>query len=371
MHRYHLYIVKSLIGPLLLIAFSLTSIAWLTQALRFVDFIINRGVSVGTFATLTILMIPSLLQFILPIALFCAVLYTYHKLTGDSELLVMSGAGLSRWQLAKPALTVAAACCAFAYFSSLYLSPLAYRQFKEMQSFLRDNYASLLLQEGVFNNPVEGLTVFIRDRDRDGTLRGIFVHDERQNKQSVTMMAEVGQLVQSPSGPRFNLLHGNRQGIDKERGTLSLLNFEQYALDISFYTKRAENRPRTEEEMFLHELFDRSHADPERVDKMHAEGNHRITWPILNLTLTLVAVSFLLSGEFNRRGQRKRVILSAVTGLAVVGLAVFLAGAVARTPLLMPLMYINVAGIAVIAGLKILRDEPLGSPMFSVFFGRL
>lgn len=371
MPRYGQYIFKSLLGPLLLITFSLTSIAWLTQALRFVDFIINRGVSMSTFVTLTVLMVPSLLLFILPVSLFCAVLYTYHKLQGDSELVVMNGVGLSRWQLAKPAILLAAGCCLFAYLTSLYLAPVAYRQFKDMQTFLRDNYASLLLQEGVFNNPVEGLTVFIRDRDRDGTLHGIFVHDERQKTQSTTMMAEVGQLVQSPSGPRFILVRGNRQEINKQTGALSLLNFDRYVLDISFYTKKAEERTRTEEELFIHELFDDAHNESERIGEFHAEGHHRLTWPFLNVTMTLIAMSFLLSGEFNRRGQRKRVVMAVLAGCATLALAVFLSGAAARSSWLIPFMYLNVLGMALVPAAKLLMDEPLGTPVFKLHMRKL
>src|ERR1700727_1241695 len=100
--HYSKYIVKNLVHSTLLITFSLTSIVWLTQALRFIDFIVNQGVSIIIFLTLTALLIPSLLFMILPPAMFCSVLFVYNKLRNDSELVVMQASGLSNWRLAKP-----------------------------------------------------------------------------------------------------------------------------------------------------------------------------------------------------------------------------------------------------------------------------
>ena len=66
MYRYSTYIARHLVHSTLLITFSLTSIVWLTQALRFIDFIVNQGVSIMIFLRLTVLLIPSLVLMILP-----------------------------------------------------------------------------------------------------------------------------------------------------------------------------------------------------------------------------------------------------------------------------------------------------------------
>jgi len=50
------------------------------------------------------LILPSLLVIILPIAFFFATLYALSKLSSDSELVVMASAGFSRAQLAVPVL---------------------------------------------------------------------------------------------------------------------------------------------------------------------------------------------------------------------------------------------------------------------------
>ena len=105
--RLQKYILRQLAGPFVFFLFSLTGVIWLTQSLRFVDLIINKGLSASFFAQLTLLILPNVLMIILPIALFAAVLYVYNNLDGDSEIVVMRSSGLGNLALARPALILA------------------------------------------------------------------------------------------------------------------------------------------------------------------------------------------------------------------------------------------------------------------------
>ena len=340
MYQYSKYIVKNLVHSTLLITFSLTSIVWLTQALRFIDFIVNQGVSIMVFLQLTLMLIPSLVLLILPPALFCSVLFVYNKLKLDSELIVMQAAGLSRLRLAVPALQVAAGVTLIAYLIAMVAQPVSYSRFRDMQSFLKNNYVSIMLQEGVFSNPVKGLTVFIRERNRDGTLHGILVHDNRQIDAPVTMMAEEGKLVETPQGPRFLLLNGNRQ--EMRNGRLSFLTFENYTMDVSLYTQSINARAPDVQELLLPDLL----ANDDKLSsgenqKRHAEGHQRILWPLYPICLTLVALAALLSGEFNRRGHWQRIAIAVGLGMAVIFSAVGFRSVMALRPELIAVAYLN------------------------------
>ena len=52
--------------------------------------------------------------------------------------------------------------------------------YQQLAEQIRNRLAAFLLQDGVFTPISEDLTVYIRGRDRDGTLRGILVEDARQ-----------------------------------------------------------------------------------------------------------------------------------------------------------------------------------------------
>lgn len=356
MPMYVRYIIRHLVWPTLLITASLTCIIWLTQALRFIDFIVNRGLSIGDFIYITSLLFPSLLMMLVPVSLFVAVIFTYNKLLSDSELVVMRAAGLSRWQLAIPGMWVAAGATLFCYLLSLYLLPLSNRQFNDMRSFLRDNYTSVLLQEEVFSTPVDGLTVFIRERDANNNLRGILVHDNRDESNPITMMAEEGRLIQGKSGPQFYLVKGMRQELRK--GRASWLNFDNYTLDISFYTGVGRMRDRDPDEKYLSELFSSDIADLAERGQMRAEGHQRIVWPLYNLALCLIGLAVLLSGEFNRRGYWKRIAYASAAAAALALGGVGLRNMVVKHPMMVSGMYALVCGAMVLSVIALMIDRP-------------
>jgi lipopolysaccharide export system permease protein len=326
------YILSLLLWPTVLITFCLSGIVWLMQAVRFIDFIINRGLSVTDFLYLTILLLPSLIAYILPIALVIAIILTYHRLIADSELVAMQASGYSRWQLTRPALIASVIVAGLIYVLTLNLLPHANREFKNMREFFKQNYASIMLQEEVFNHPIDGITVFISKRGLDGKLKGILVHDSRNPQNTITMMAKQAALVQSKSGPKFLLEDGIRQEMrqdEKNGGKLSWLSFASYNLDLSYYTKRNLERKLSEGELTTQDLWQnvqlgKIDGNPKNSVNI-IELNWRLAWPPLVILLSIITVANLTAGQFQRRGIWKKLCsTSALVGFAVIGFFFFL-----------------------------------------------
>lgn len=359
MQRYGRYILRQLVGPFFFITLGLSAVVWLTQSLRFVDLIVNKGLSIDTFLHLTLLLLPSFLSIVTPLALFCAVLFTYNRLIMDSELVSLSATGLSPTQLATPALVLAGIVALLGYSMTLYFVPASYRDFKDRQFLIRSDYSGILLQEEVFTTLVDNVTVYVRARESDGELLGLLVHDSRDPERPVTMMAERGRLVTSRTGPRFVLANGNRQQIGKESGELSLLYFDRYTLDLGAIAANPGNRWREAHERFLPELLDPGDSpdDQRNRDKFWAEAHQRIVSPLYNISLVCLALGLLLSGEFNRRGQWQRLGAAILAAFVFEAVGLGLVNLTAKVPALGPLMYLNVL-FAIGAGLYLLIRSP-------------
>ncbi len=338
------YILRQLLGPLLFITFGVTGVVWLSQSLRFIDLIVNKGLSIFTFLLLTVLLLPSILTVILPVALFCAVIYTYDRLMMESELVVLRASGFSGLQLARPALILAGIMTVICYAFTLYLLPLGFRTFKDQQFTLRTDYSRLLLQEGTFNSLGDNVTVFVRAREPSGELLGIMVHDTSVPDRPITMMAERGALIQSVEGPRFVLFRGNRQEIDHGTRHLGLLYFDEYTLDLTDYLENRTSRWREPRERYLHELFraPRDKADRYFAKEMKSEGHHRLVSPFYCFAYTLVALAGLIGGEFNRRREWSRIFCTVCAGVVIQVLGITLVNAVVTSPNFIPLVYANV-----------------------------
>ena len=335
------YILKQLAVVTVFVAVGLTSAIWLTQSLRLIDYIVNRGLPASSFLSLVVLLLPSFLGLVLPVAVFTAVLFVYHKLVLDSELVVMRSAGLSQLQLARPAILGGLIVCLMCYSISLYLLPLSFREFKDLQHRIRNDYSIVLLQEGVFNTVADGITVYVRERNADGELQGILVHDNRAPNVLTTMMAERGALVTSEEGPRVVMVNGNRQELDRKTRRLSLLYFDSYTVEISNLNNTLIGRWREPKERFLHELMypTNEHSDQRFKNALIAEGHHRLAGPLYVIAFVLLAMACLLSGEFNRRGQNRRLIIAILAVAVLEGLALGLQDLASRYASLRPLIY--------------------------------
>jgi lipopolysaccharide export system permease protein len=353
MTRLNRYVFRQLFWTGVLVLVSLTCVVWLIQSLRFVEMIVNRGLSATVFIWFTALLLPSFVYVILPIALFIAVLFTYNRLTVDSELVVMRATGMSQRRLAVPATILALLATAFAYLMSAYILPASYHEFKEAQFKIRNTYASVLLQEGVFNTLTKGVTVFVRSRSGDGELEGVIVHDGRSWERAVTMMAERGALTEGPNGPRVLMVNGNRQELTKSNGKMSLLYFDRYVFDVGAFGDSQEERWREPRERYIHELFSRW-DDPGvtyNYNKLRMEGHSRLAQPLLILAATLVALASLLTGEFNRRGQWRRVATATVVLVVMEAGALMIKSMGEKHLVLAPLLYIDALLPILVAGL--------------------
>ena len=70
MKKINTYIAKQLLLGFVLIALGMTALIWLSQSLRLIDWIVNKGVSVNLFIELTLLVLPNFIAIIKFISTF-------------------------------------------------------------------------------------------------------------------------------------------------------------------------------------------------------------------------------------------------------------------------------------------------------------
>jgi len=352
--RFDIYIFRQVLFARVVATGGLTALIWLTQSLRFVDLVVNRGLSLLVFLQLTGLLIPSFVAVILPITTYVVIQFVYQRMATDRELTVMRAAGLSPWALARPALAVALLATLAGYGLSIWVVPVFLNDFKQFQWEIRNRLAAFLLQDGVFTPLSDRLTVYIRTRDPDGTLHGILVDDARDPTAHATILAERGRLIDSPTGPRVLLLDGSRQEIDHQNGRLDMLTFKQNEIDLAEATKDETARPADMSEVPLRDLLDPHPLFERDQPKWIAEGHKRLTAPLTTLSYALVGLLSALGGMFRRHGglARPLVTVGAMVGLLALGLAI---GALAaRDNRLLFMMWVHAAAPGVVCAWMLL-----------------
>lgn len=353
MRRLDRYVLFQLIGSMLFITIVLTAAIWLAQSLRLIDLIVNKGLSASVFLYLVLLVLPRFLDVILPIALFIAVLFTYAKLTAESELVVMRAVGLGPAGLARPAVVLAGGIVVLLFVLSGWLLPAANRAFKDLQFQIRHQFVSAVLQEGTFTPLADRLTVYVRERAQSGELTGILIQDDREKGKSVTIIADRGVLVETPSGPRVVMENGSRQQLDQATGRLSMLTFDRYTLDLGEIRDAPVGREREARERDFQELWSEGTDDPTLVVERHL----RLAAPLSALSFALLPLACLLTGDFNRRGQARRVLAAVALIFLFEALDLGIRNAATRSLFLIPAMYVSALTPAVIGAWFLLRER--------------
>ena len=351
------YVLRQLAGPVALFCFLLTGVVWLSQSLRLLDLVINRGQSAPTFVYLTLLVLPSLLVIILPLGFFAGALYGLHKLNADSELVVMQASGYSKVQLGIPVMIAAVAVMFATYLCSLYLMPLGQRTMKSAVLDIRADIGAAMLNEGAFNTPADGLTVFIRELSPDGHIRGILVHDNRDTQRPTTYIAESGVLAQTSAGARLIMQDGTIEQTSGTGARLSVLKFNRYVFDLDQFSNNRKEQQLEAGDRYLSELFwpqfNTPPKNPNMLNLLRVEGHNRLTAPLYCITFALLALAAVTSGRRQRGAYALRLtifsLLAAMLRIAGYGAQ----STAARNPSLLFLLYLIPLAGAILALLEL------------------
>ncbi len=343
MKKLDVYITKQIMTGFLLVALSLMSMLWLTQSLRFVEMVTDKGLPVYLFVEMTSLLMPRVFAILSPIALFVAVMFVYNRLITDSELIVMKAVGISSVLIARAAIIVGIALALFNVFVLNVGIPAAEKKFHDLEFEVKNSFTKMMLREGAFTSFKNNMTIFVDEFKDDGTVKGILVSDGKKPQEKVITVAESGKLEYTDSGPKILLKNGTRQVMNRKSGQFSSMTFDDYVVDFGDISV-AKRKNKGVRERSISELFAEA-AKPETPEKearaFKAEAHRRILAPLYNLVFALLACTGLLIANFNRRGQGRVILISILAMIFVQAMDMTFANVARKHEWVVVLMYIN------------------------------
>ena len=368
------YIFRTGLGAFLAMVVALTAIIWITQALRQFDLLTTKGQTLVLFLTLTGLIIPSLVTIIAPVALFLAVIYTLNKLNGDSELIVMSAAGIPPGRLLRPFVLLGVLVTLLVGSMSVYAMPWSFRLIQDIGTKVRADFLTRVIREGQFSTLDQGFVFHYRERGADGALLGVFMQDRRDPQRITSYLAEVGQTVEV-EGQNFLVLEkGSVQRQQNGGRDASIVVFQRYAIDLAQFGPSGDAvsykpRERATDELWALDLKNLPQGGKDEYlrrfpGRFRAELHERLSGPLYSIAAALIAFAALGQARTTRQG-RGLAIAAAVVCFAILRIAGISASTLAVTkPRAVFLVYgIPIAAALfsrfVIFGAGLLRKVPL------------
>lgn len=246
--RIDLYLLSEVAGPFLGSMLLFMFIFLMFQLLRLAEFFIVHGVSLPILGRMTALLTLQFLPMTLPVAFLLSVLVAFGRLSSDSELVALKASGLSLLRLSAPVLAFAVAVSTVSLKLNQDWAPWGETASKDLLIRVSNTKVASAIKEGTFTSGFFDLLIFADKVDsKTSTLKKVFIFDERQPKNPLTVVARSGEIVsvktrsELGSAIMLKLYDGSIHSSDKSEKTYSKMDFEKYRL----YLKIDEGSPNT------------------------------------------------------------------------------------------------------------------------------
>ena len=239
MSRFTTYAIKEITSSFLFLSILLTGIIWLGQGLRHIDLLTTNNVSLETYVTYVVLLLPKIILLTFPICVFLAILFNLNRLRNDSELIILGTSGKSDKNiLIKPIVLFSSFMFLVVLFFSLFLAPSSLKELRYKIIDIRSSGIHIsLLKEKKFISPTSNFTIFLQEK-QNNEIFGLLIHDQSNLNKPQTYIAEKGKFISGDNASFLKLFNGSIQIYDSSVNRVSEIAFDTYNLDLTPYSKK-------------------------------------------------------------------------------------------------------------------------------------
>ena len=229
----------------IIVLLSIGLIVWVIQAVNFLDFVSEDGHGLSVYFYYTFLNFPKIISSILPFVFFLALFNILIKYESNNELLIFWTNGIKKDDFVKTIVKFS-----FVYFLiQILLTTLIVPMSQDKaRSFIRAStidFFPALIKEKKFIDTVEGLTIFVAEKKRNGEMINIFLKDKINDDKSQIILAKKGSLNIDSNQNFLKLINGRIINIEKKK--IIALNFEETSFNLSKFTTKTTTWPKIQE----------------------------------------------------------------------------------------------------------------------------
>jgi lipopolysaccharide export system permease protein len=166
---------------------------------KYIDDFVGKGLGAGVLSELFFYFSLTTIPMALPLAILLSSLMTFGNLGENFELTAMKSAGLSLQKIMKPLVYTTIFLSVSAFYFSNNILPFTNLKAGSLLYDIRESKPALLFKEGVFNNSIEGFSIRVGKKDKDGkTLRDILIYDHREMQgNNIVLYAKKGKMEET------------------------------------------------------------------------------------------------------------------------------------------------------------------------------
>ena len=196
MKRLHLFLIKSFLGPFIATFFIAVFVLLMQFLWKYIDDLVGKGLEYTQIAELLFYASARFVPIALPIAMLLSSVMVFGKLGEQYELVALKSAGISLFKLLQPLIIFVLIISYGSFLFSNYVMPIANLKNGSMIYDIQKKKPALNIKEGVFYKDIEGFSIKVNKKDRDGiTLRDIIIYDHTSDDgNNKVLTAESGKM---------------------------------------------------------------------------------------------------------------------------------------------------------------------------------
>ena len=230
----------------LISSIALTLIIWVIQAVNYLDIVTEDGHSFKVYFLFTLLSLPKIFSQSLPFVFFLSVFYIVSDYEDKNQLLIYWSYGVNKLQVINQIIQLSLIFVIFQIIFSTIAVP--YTQDKS-RSYIRSSNLDFfpnLIKPKKFIDTVKGLTIFIDEKNEDGSFSKILLKDETNTNNIQIIIAEKGNIILKDNKKMLLLNNGEILKVNKNNKTTSF-NFRTTQFNLENYSSKTTKTPKVQE----------------------------------------------------------------------------------------------------------------------------
>ena len=234
MKKLHRYLISEFLAPFFISIGVFTFVMLLDKLLDLLDMIVTKGVPMVIVGEIFLLLLPSMVAVVVPMAVLSGVLIAIGRLSGDMEITAMKACGIGIMRILLPLTGAAVVLGAILVVFNDSILPRANHMAKNLLLDVGTMRPTARIVSGMFVEDVDNYRILVEGKDDlTGRLSGVVIHQSVPGTPLRTISAMSG--IMRPVGAnhlRLTLENGQMHELD-EQGRYRFSDFATYTLDIA------------------------------------------------------------------------------------------------------------------------------------------
>ncbi|MGN1393579.1 MAG: LPS export ABC transporter permease LptF [Succinivibrionaceae bacterium] len=223
------YIIKNLVKTQITIFCILISVFMCQTFIKFISSSVKGAIPSSLISDLLLLSIPTMSNFMLPLSLFLAILFSIGNMCSQSEMVVFNSCGFSRKKLLVIVFIISVFTAGISGFCSLYLSPYCEAKQVELIDRARKDPKKFSVDKGRFLK-IQDSVIYVEDIDDTDNLQNVYILTKVKNDNTIIVSKKAYVTFDKDNFMWLHLVDGTSYGGPTKDGEFRVSDFERLTL---------------------------------------------------------------------------------------------------------------------------------------------